>query len=130
MCYFRISYLQLFTIFGETTQDGENICTLYNYCVPEAAWTKAENVYCSFFPKPAPKETTSTHVAEKILALIGIPKKKAIHARSPDTMIEKARTRMKEMGVSKEHDHFNHQPNLIGRIYVMICYKVLKFPNS
>ena len=130
MCYFCLSYLQLFTIFGETTQDGENICTLYNYCVPEAVWTKAENVYYSFFPKPAPKETTGAHVAEKILALIGMQKKKTINAKSPDTMIEKARTRMKEMGVLKKHDHFNHQPNLKGRIYVMICYKVIKFPNS
>ena len=129
--HFRRSSLQLFTIFGETTQDGENICTLYNYCVPEAAWAKAENVYYSFFPKPAPKETNDAHdkVTEKLISLFGRSKKKTINAKSADTMIEKARTRMKEMGVLQEHNNLSHQPNFKGRIYIMM-YKGSYVPEE
>ena len=108
-------------------QDGENICTLYNYCVPEAAWTNAENVYYPFFPKLAPKETTGAQdkVMEKLMALLGMSKKKTINAKSADTMVEKARTRMKEMGVLQEHDHLSDQSNFKGRpLFQNLVYRI------
>ena len=111
----------MFTIFGETTRDGESICILYNYCVPAETWEKAEHIYYPFFPKRSPKPSSEhSTIFEKLKAMLGISQsrpQKEIALKDPKVMIENAKNKMAAMGVSKNHDQLPHQvPNLKSKI--------------